>query len=202
MKVLLTGFTPFNGEVINPAYEAIKLVSISNATLIKVEIPTVFGKSINQLADILDKEQPDLVILVGQAGGRSSIQLERVAINIDDANIPDNEGQKPVDQPIVANGPTAYFTKLPIKAIHRALTDAEIPCQISNSAGTYVCNHLFYGLMHFINSRYPNMRGGFIHVPYIPVQVLNKPNQPSMNLNDIVKALELIIETTINQGNE
>jgi len=202
MKILVTGFEPFAGEVKNSSLEAIQLLpdTIENAQIVKTTIPTVFGKSIETLKEILEKEKPDVVICVGQAGGRAEITIERAAINIDDASIPDNEGNLPKDQVIFEDGENAYFSNLPIKKIVEAIKECKIPASISNSAGTYVCNHLMYGLLYFINKKYKNVRGGFIHVPYLPEQVLNKKNIPSMSLDNIVLALKCTIKKIIEES--
>ena len=198
MKILVTGFEPFDKETINPALEAVKKLDnkINGAKVVKTKIPTVFGKAIEKLEKEIEKEKPDIVICVGQAGGRSKITVERVAINIDDATIKDNEGNKPVDNKIFKDGGNAYFSRLPIKTIVKEMTKNKIPASISNTAGTFVCNHLMYGLLYLIDKKYPNMWGGFIHVPFIPEQTLNK-EAPSMSLDDIIKGLTLVIETTV-----
>jgi len=198
MKILVTGFEPFGKETINPALEAVKKLDnkINGAKVVKTKIPTVFGKAIEKLEKEIEKEKPDIVICVGQAGGRSKITVERVAINIDDATIKDNEGNKPVDNKIFKDGGNAYFSRLPIKTIVKEMTKNKIPASISNTAGTFVCNHLMYGLLYLIDKKYPNMWGGFIHVPFIPEQTLNK-EAPSMSLDDIIKGLTLVIETTV-----
>lgn len=199
MKVLVTGFEPFGGEKINPALEAVKKLedNIAGAKIVKAEIPTVFKKSIEKLEELIEKEKPDIVICVGQAGGRSEITIERVAININDARIPDNEGNQPIDEPIFKDGENAYFAKLPIKALVKEIRDNKIPASVSNTAGTFVCNHLMYGLLYLIDKKYPNMKGGFIHVPFIPEQVVNKRNIPSMSLEDIIKGLRAAIKAAI-----
>lgn len=199
MKILITGFEPFGGESINPSYEAIKLLpdSINDAQIIKRQVPTVFRKSIEELEKLIKEFNPDIVISVGQAGGRAEISIERVAINIDDANIKDNEGNQPVDETIFEDGENAYFSNLPIKAMVEKIKKGGIPASISNSAGTFVCNHIMYGLLYLIDKKYPHIKGGFIHVPYLPEQVVDKRNTPSMSLDNIKKALILAIETII-----
>lgn len=199
MKVLLTGFDPFGGESINPALEAVKKVSssISGAEVIKVEIPTVFRKSIEKLETSIETFKPDIVICVGQAGGRFEVTPERVAINIDDARIADNEGKQPIDETIFRDGNAAYFSSLPIKAMVKEMNINGIPASISNSAGTFVCNHIMYGLLYMIDKKYPNLRGGFIHVPFIPEQVVDKRNMPSMCLDNITKGLECAIKAAV-----
>ena len=195
MKLLLTAFSPFGGEKINPSLEAVKLVKdkIFETDIIKLEVPTVFGKSIKIVADVIEKEKPDYVLCIGQAGGRYGITPERVAINIDDARIPDNEGNQPIDIPVFADGEPAYFSNLPVKAMVEAIKEEGLISSLSNSAGTYVCNHLMYGVLYHINKIYKGMKGGFIHVPYIPEQTTDKPDKPSMPLKDIVRGLEAAI---------
>lgn len=197
-EILLTGFTPFGGESINPALEAVKLVSAPSpaVNIIPLEVPTSFGRSEETVISAIKKYRPDVVICVGQAGGRSAVTPERVAINIDDAGIPDNDGVQPVDTPIAADGPAAYFSTLPIKSIVQAIRTAGIPSEISNSAGTYVCNHLMYSVLHYAALNCPEMRAGFIHVPYIPEQTVGK-EAPSMPLEQIAAALEAAITTVI-----
>ncbi|MBZ2175003.1 pyroglutamyl-peptidase I [Schnuerera sp. xch1] len=199
MKVLITGFDPFGNEKINPAIEAVKKLDdkIAGADIIKLEIPTVFGKSIERLEKALEKENPDITICVGQAGGRNRISIERVAINISDARIPDNEGNQPIDEPIFEDGDAAYFAKLPIKAMVKEMNDKNIPGEVSNTAGTYVCNHIMYGLLYNIDKKYPNMKGGFIHIPFLPEQVIDKKDRPSMPLDLIIKGITAAIEAAI-----
>ncbi|MEG0013617.1 MAG: pyroglutamyl-peptidase I [Cellulosilyticaceae bacterium] len=201
MKVLITGFDPFGGEAINPALEAVKGLpsQIGNIEVIKLEIPTVFGESLKKIEEAIESHNPDVVISVGQAGGRFGITPERVAINIDDARICDNQGNQPVDTNVYVDGENAYFTNLPIKAMTKAMGEAGIPASVSNTAGTFVCNHVMYGVLYMINKKYPHIRGGFIHVPYIPAQVTNKANMPSMALQDITKGLEICVEVAANQ---
>lgn len=197
MKLLLTGFDPFGGQPINPALEAVKLVAdkVGDVEVVKLEVPTVFYKSIDTVAKAIEEVKPDAVVCVGQAGGRYDITPERVAININDARIPDNEGQQPLDGPIFADGETAYFTTLPIKAMVAAIREAGIPASVSNTAGTYVCNHLMYGVLYTLAKKYPGVRGGFIHVPFIPSQTVNRPTPaPSMSVEVIAKGLEAAIK--------
>lgn len=197
MKLLLTGFDPFGGEQTNPALEAVMRVrdQIGTIRVIKREVPTVFEKSVETVTEMIKEEEPDLVICVGQAGGRCDMTVERVAINYMDARIPDNEGKQPEDQPIVKDGEAAYFSTLPIKKMVAAMKDAGIPASVSNSAGTYVCNQLLYGVLHLIQKEELPIKAGFIHVPYLPEQVAKKETSyASMSLNDIIKALEVSIE--------
>jgi len=197
MIVLVTGFEPFGGETMNPAYEAVMQLkdTIEGHKIIKKCLPVVFHESLRVLDALIEAENPNLVICVGQAGGRTQISIERVGINIDDARIADNNQQSPIDAIINPDGPAAYFSNLPIKAMSKAIGESGIPASVSNSAGTFVCNHVLYGLMDMIAQKYPLKRGGFIHVPYAPEQVVNTPNMASMHLSDIVKALEIAIVT-------
>lgn len=191
MKLLLTAFDPFGGESVNPALEAVKLVpeKIGSVDIIKLEIPTVFRKSIEKVRSAMEKERPDVVLCIGQAGGRFDINPERVAINIDDARIPDNEGNQPVG-PIYEDGKNAYFATLPIKAMVQKIRGAGLPASVSNTAGTFVCNHIMYGVLYHIEKSFPGMKGGFIHVPFIPAQVVNRPAPaPYMAMTDIAKAI-------------
>ena len=195
MKLLLTGFTPFAGETINPALEAVKHVKpeITGMEIVKLEVPTVFGESVRLVAEAIEREKPDFVLSVGQAGGRAAVTPERVAINVDDAWIPDNAGQQPIDVPIFADGENAYFATLPVKAMAEAIQKAGLPAALSNTAGTFVCNHLMYGVLHHLHQNHKSAKAGFIHVPYIPEQTADKPGVPSMPLDDIVRALEAAI---------
>lgn len=194
MKLLLTAFDPFGGERINPAQEAVKLVreQVKDVAVVKCQVPTVFGRSVEIVADAIAKHQPDAVLCIGQAGGRAALTLERVAINLDDAPIADNAGNQPVDTPIFPDGENAYFSTLPVKAIVSAIREAGIPASISYTAGTFVCNHLMYGVLYTLKKYDPHIRGGFMHVPYIPAQVVGK-DRPSMPLEDIVKGIETAI---------
>lgn len=199
MKVLITGFDPFGGEKINPALEAVKKINdnIAGAEIVKLEVPTVFNKSIDILDKAIEKENPDIVICVGQAGGRFDISIERVAINVDDARIEDNEGNQPIDKAIKEDGENAYFASIPVKAMVEEIKEINLPASVSNSAGTFVCNHIMYGLLYLIDKKYNNVRGGFIHVPFIPEQVINKKNMPFMNTEDITRALEAAIKAAV-----
>ena len=196
MKLLLTAFDPFGGDAINPALEAVKLVAdkIGRFDIVKLEVPTVFRKSIDTVAKAIEEEKPDVVLCIGQAGGRFEITPERVAINVDDARIKDNEGNQPIDTKIFEDGENAYFTTLPIKAMVEAIREANLPAAVSNTAGTFVCNHLMYGVLYTLAKKYPHIKGGFTHVPFIPAQVARRtPVAPYMALEDIKKGLEAAI---------
>lgn len=171
--------------------------TISGAEIIKLEIPTVFRESLKKIEENIEKHKPDIVICIGQAGGRYGITPERVGINIDDARIEDNKGNQPIDLPIFEDGENAYFSTLPIKAMVKELQEAGIPSSVSNTAGTFVCNHVMYGLMYMIDKKFPNVRGGFIHIPYMTSQVAKKPNTPSMSLDEIAKGLEICLKAAI-----
>jgi pyroglutamyl-peptidase len=199
MKILITAFDPFGGDKVNPALEAVKKINtdLFNAEIVKLEIPTVFGKSIEKVAAAIEAEKPDVVLCIGQAGGRFDVTPERVAINVDDARIVDNEGNQPIDAPIFADGAPAYFSMLPIKAIAQNIRAAGLPSSVSNTAGTFVCNHIMYGVLYHIHKQFPGVRGGFIHVPFIPEQVVTRPNAPAMSPDDITRALEVAVQTII-----
>ncbi len=195
MKALVTGFEPFGGEGVNPAQEALRhLPPRLGAVAIRTRVlPAVFGEALDALETAVREITPDIVLCVGLAGGRAALSLERVAINIDDARIPDNKGGQPIDRPVAAGGPAAYFATLPIKAAAAALREAGLPAIVSNSAGTFVCNHVFYGLMHLAATRGLDLRGGFLHVPYLPSQAAGQDGAPSMALEDIVRGIEIVL---------
>lgn len=199
MKALVTGFDPFGGESINPAFEAVRHMAeeVQGCKIIKQELPTVFDKSLLVLEAAIEREKPDIVICVGQAGGRYELSLERVGINLNEARIQDNEGQKPAGEPVKIDGENAYFSTLPNKAILKEMIEAKIPAVLSYTAGTYVCNHVLYGLMYAIEKKFNGIRGGFIHVPFLPEQVLDKKNMPYMSLEMITKGLELAVKATV-----
>ena len=196
MKVLITGFDPFGGESINPAWEAVKAMkdNIDGIEVIKLQIPTVFKKSAEKLFAGIEEYKPDAVICIGQAGGRYDMSVERVAINMDDGRIPDNEGYQPIDTPVYEDGENAYFATLPIKGIVEEIKLAKIPASVSNTAGTYVCNHIMYSLLYYISKNNLDIKGGFIHVPYITEQVVDKKNMPYMEVATITKALECAVQ--------
>ncbi|PEJ02463.1 pyroglutamyl-peptidase I [Bacillus wiedmannii] len=197
--VLLTGFDPFGGESINPAWEVAKSLhekTIGEYKIISKQVPTVFQKSISVLKEYIEELNSEMIICIGQAGGRPDITIERVAINVDDARIADNEGNQPVDVPVVEEGPAAYWSTLPMKAIVKRLQEEGIPASVSQSAGTFVCNHLFYGLMHELEKRDKKIKGGFIHIPFLPEQASHYPGQSSMSLSTISKGIELAVEVT------
>ena len=203
MKLLLTAFEPFGGSDMNPAQEAVRLVPerIGDTTIVKMDVPVVFGQAIDAVAAAVEREKPDAVLCIGQAGGRAAITPERVAINVDDASIPDNAGAQPIDRPIVPGGPAAYFSTLPVKAMVAAIRQAGLPASLSNTAGTFVCNHLMYGLLHLLASRYPGVRGGFMHVPFAPQQVVDRP-APAMSVEDIARGITAAVEAIAAHGED
>lgn len=194
MNILITGFEPFGKDEINSSWESVKLLpnELKGNKIYKVLIPVVFN--VDNLIENIKKYSPDIIILVGQAGGRNGITIERVAINLDDAIIPDNNNYQPVDNTIKLDGENAYFSTLPVKAIINNLKDNDIEARISYTAGTYVCNHVMYNSLYHINKNNLDIKAGFIHVPYLPTQTMDKP---SMKIEGIVKGLLIIIETTI-----
>ncbi|RAW89029.1 pyroglutamyl-peptidase I [Photorhabdus laumondii] len=208
--VLITAFEPFDGEAINPSWESVRQLQnqqLSGAHIETRQLPCVFNTSLTCLYAAIDEIQPELVIAVGQAGGRPDITVERIAININDARIPDNQGNQPIDTPIVATGPAAYFSTLPIKAIVSGLQAAGVPASISQSAGTYICNHVMYGLLHHLALTYPKVRGGlvrggFIHIPYLPEQAVKHPSTPSMALETITMALKIAINQALENSED
>ena len=199
MKILLTAFEPFGGDTVNPAQEAVRLVpgEVAGARIVKIDVPVVVGKSIETVRRAMEQEKPDVVLCIGQAGGRIGLTPERVAINIDDARIPDNEGNQPIDRPIYPDGEAAYFSNLPVKAMVAAIREAGVPASLSNSAGTFVCNHLMYGVLYHIAKSYPGMRGGFMHVPFLHEQVMNRPNTASLSTRDIVIGIEAALKAIV-----
>lgn len=198
--VLLTAFEPFEGESINPSWEAVRSFDgklIDGACVVARQLPVAYSRCGAVLTQALEELQPDRILCIGQAGGRSDISVERVAINIDDARIPDNEGQQPIDQPVVVGGPAAYFSTLPIKAIVAATREAGVPASVSQTAGTFTCNHVMYRLLHWLATHQSSARGGFIHIPYLPEQAVKHPGAPSMAAASVIQALEMAIRVTL-----
>ncbi|MHD0397506.1 pyroglutamyl-peptidase I [Staphylococcus simulans] len=195
MNILVTAFDPFGKEQTNPALEAVKLLpeTIGEHTITKLEIPTVFHESVEVIKQQLKIDTYDAVLAIGQAGGRFDLTPERVGINVDDARIADNQGNQPIDEIIQREGAPAYFSNMPVKRMTQAIKNAGVPASLSNTAGTFVCNHVLYQLGYLHATTFPYIQFGFIHVPFIPEQVTNKPNTPSMALDTIVKGLEAAI---------
>ncbi|HET8794748.1 MAG TPA: pyroglutamyl-peptidase I [Arthrobacter sp.] len=205
-KILLTGFEPFGGQSINPSWQAVQLAAaeLTNAgyAVRTIELPCVFGESARILGGALNEERPDLILCVGQAGGRGRLSLERIAINVDDARIPDNAGNSPVDSAVVDGGPAAYFSTLPIKASLRELLRMGVAAEISQSAGTYVCNHVFYALMHELQRGvHSGAKGGFVHIPFAPEQVLDS-SVASMEITTAASALAAIVRVGLATGGD
>ena len=193
MKIIVTGFDPFGGETINPSIECVKaLPEIEGVELIRLELPTVFKESAKRLNEVINDVKPDAVLSVGQAGGRPGITMERIAINVDDARIPDNISQQPIDEAIQLDGEAAYFTTLPIKRIVKAIREAGIPAEVSNSAGTFLCNHIMYQALFAATKADKPFKAGFMHIPFIPEQTTDKPSLP---LEESTKAVQIAIET-------
>ena len=193
MKIIVTGFDPFGGETINPSIECVKaLPEIEGVELIRLELPTVFKESAKRLNEVINDVKTDAVLSVGQAGGRPGITMERIAINVDDARIPDNISQQPIDETIQTEGEAAYFTTLPIKRIVKAIREAGISAEVSNSAGTFVCNHIMYQSLFAATKADKPFKAGFMHIPFIPEQTTDKPSLP---LEESTRALQIAIET-------
>ena len=193
--VLLTGFDAFGGATLNPSWLAVQALhgrQVAGHRVVAARLPTVFGTSLHELQGLLQMHAPALVLCVGLASGRQALSLERVAINLNDASLADNHGAQPVDTPVVALGPAAYFSSLPLKAMLLALRRHGLPAELSHSAGTFVCNHVFYGLMHTLatDPRWQHTRGGFVHVPDLPV----------LGLPELVGGLHLMLETALTTG--
>ncbi|MBX3503181.1 MAG: pyroglutamyl-peptidase I [Alphaproteobacteria bacterium] len=199
-RVLVTGFEPFDNDTVNPSWEAARRVDgwrCEGHDVVARRLPCVYRAIRPQLGALIDELSPDIVIALGLAGGRVDFSLERVAINVDDARIPDNADEQPIDRPSVEGGPAAYFGTLPIKAILRRVRAAGIAASVSNSAGTFVCNHTFYVARHLAETGRRKFRAGFIHVPYLPEQAARHPGAPSMSVDTLVAALRIAIETSI-----
>jgi pyroglutamyl-peptidase len=198
MKALITGFEPFGEESMNPSTEILKRLPdhIGECEIITETIPTVFNQSIKILEAFIMEMEPNFVICLGQAGGAFGISVEKIGINLNEARIPDNEGQQPMDEWIYVDGQNAYFSSLPIKAIVKRMHEQDIRAKISYSAGTFVCNHLLYGLLYLIDTRFSHIRGGFIHVPFLSQQIIGKGDKPFMTLDMMTEAVIIAIKTT------
>lgn len=195
--ILLTAFDPFGGETVNPAALAVEAVTCPRAILCKLTLPTVFGEAVEAVTEAIGRLSPAAVVMVGQAGGRAAITPETVAINLEDATIPDNRGNRPVDRPVVAGGPAAYFTTLPVKAMVAAMKGEGIPAARSLSAGSFVCNHLTYGVLHYLATHGLAVPAGFIHVPYAPEQTAGREGVPSLPVEVVVRGLELSLDCLV-----
>lgn len=198
--VLLTGFEPFAGETENPSLliaRALDGETVAGRRVIGAALPTEFARTLVELDALIDAHRPALVLALGQAGGRAEISLERVAINLIDARIKDNAGRQPVDVPVVAGAPNAYFSTLPLKAMLRRLHEAQIPAALSHTAGTFVCNQVFFGLAHRLATQHRRTRGGFIHVPYLPEQAARHPGTPSLPLTTMIDAIRFCLQIAL-----
>ena len=198
-KLLMTGFDAFGGESVNPALRAVERLEGFSAGDIQVEtleIPTVFGKAFEVIRAAIEEKKPDIVVSVGQSGGIHAIRVERLAVNLDDARIKDNEGNQPKDEKIVPDGPIGYWAGLPVKEIVEDLQAGGIPAFVSYTAGTFVCNHVFYATTHYMESKGLDIPVGFIHVPFLPEQVIDKGFPvPSMSEETIARSLEIAVAT-------
>ena len=190
-KLLITGFDPFGGEKVNPSWEAVKRLPdvIGAYGLVKLQLPTMFGRAAELLVEKAEEIQPAAVISVGQAGGRKGITPEVVGINLREAGIPDNAGSQPANEPVIPGGPAAYFATLPVREMAAAMKEAGLPCGLSYSAGAFVCNDVLYTLLHHYSGT--DTRVGFIHVPFLPEQAAD--GVPSLPLEEIVRGLEAAI---------
>ena len=199
-RVLLTGFEPFGGEAINPAMDVVRELAgerIAGHRVVPATLPVTFADAPTALADALERERPALAVCIGQAGGRARISLERVAVNLIDARIADNIGAQPIDTRVIAGAPDAYFSTFPVKAMLQAMTASGVPAELSLSAGTYVCNAVFFALQHLLATRWPGVRGGFIHVPFLPEQAARHAGAPALGLETLSKGIGIAIEAAI-----
>jgi pyroglutamyl-peptidase len=200
--ILLCGFDPFGGETVNPSWEAVRSLHgkrIAGYRVVAVQLPTEFAGSLRVLKKALRETAPAVVLGVGQAGGRAQLSIERVAINLQDARIPDNAGAQPIDEPVIAGAPSAYFSSLPIKAMLEALQAQDLPAEISNTAGTYVCNHIAYAMLHLTASR-RGVRAGFIHIPFLPSQAARRHGMASMAAEDVERGLCIALRAAVKGG--
>ena len=198
--ILLTGFEPFGGESINPSQEIVRALDgeiVDRHRVVGAILPVAFAATLPMLESLLDAHRPMLVLALGQAGGRSEMAIERVAVNLVDARIADNDGIQPIDAAVVEGAPGAYFSSLPVKAIARRLRELGIPAVPSLSAGSFVCNQVFFALAHLLATRHPHARGGFVHVPWLPQQAAMHPGQPSMALQTMIDGVRATLECAI-----
>lgn len=204
MKILVTGFDPFGTDKINPAIEAVKKLpaEIAGAEISKLEIPTIFNKCAEVVHQAILEQQPDYVLNIGQAGGRSALTPELVAINFDDGRIADNAGFQPINRSIHADGQNAYFTQLPVKAMAQAIIEAGLPSYVSTTAGTYVCNHIMYQVQYMIDKEFPDLKAGFMHIPFLPGQVVTRPQAASMSLANDVAGITAAITAIVQRDGQ
>lgn len=198
-SILLTGFEPFGGERLNPSAlvaQALHGQHIGGRPVTSLVLPCVFGDAIAALEQELAAQRPALVLCLGQAGGREGVTVERIAVNRDDARIPDNAGAQPLDRAVLPGAPAAYFSRLPVKALVAALQAKDVPAAESLSAGSFVCNHLFYGLMHALRRR-RSVQAGFVHLPWLPEQVAERPRAFALPLDTQVRAVQHLLATAL-----
>ena len=191
--ILVSGFQPFGGESVNPSFEAVRRLpdEIGGCRLVKIELPVAFGKAAETLLEKIREYRPDAVLSVGQAGGRKGVTPELIAVNVQNGNIPDNDGRQPTWEPITEGGPAGIFSRLPVHEMVRAMKEAGIDASLSLSAGAYVCNDLMYRVL--ADTEEGALPFGFVHVPFLPEQTADKPGAASMPLEDIVKGLEICL---------
>jgi pyroglutamyl-peptidase len=197
-RILLTGFEPFDGESINPSWEVVQALHgqcIAGHRVQAIRLPVSFRGALSTIDAGLQQHRPAIVLAVGQAGGRARLSFERIAVNLIDARIPDNDGQQPIDRPVIPAAPAAYFATVPVKARRIAAEAAGVPAELSHSAGCYVCNAVFFALMHAL-ARCPQARGGFVHLPWLPAQAARHPGQPSLSLAQMIRGLEHALQAT------
>lgn len=195
MKILVSAFEPFGGDTLNPAQEVLHSLqsAYEDFTIVKLLLPTEFHASLESMKSAINMHKPDKILAIGQAGGRSGITIERIGINIDDATIEDNAGYAPIDQAIHPLGPAAYFSTLPIKSMVQGLQNAGIQARISNTAGTYVCNHILYGTLDFLHETQQEVQAGFVHIPYLPEQIEHSSHLPTMPLEEMLRSIEICL---------
>ena len=202
MRALVTSFDPFGGDSVNASLEAVRRLParIGKLDVVTAELPTSYSRSLPALETAIARARPGIVLCVGQARDRAALCLERVAVNVRDTENADNDGDRPVDAPVIAGGPAAYLATLPVRAAVAALRAGELPAQLSMSAGTFVCNNVFYGLMHLAATGTQRFRGGFLHVPSLPQQVAAAAVAPSMSMpvEDIVRGIAIVLEVSAN----
>ncbi len=200
MVILLTGFEAFDGETMNPSWEAARGFEgqvFGAARVITRQLPTAFGQASAELRQLIELHDPSICLCFGQAGGRSIISLEKVAINWAHARIPDNLGRQPIDQPLIPDAPAAYFAPIALHRLEQALSLAGIACEISLSAGSFVCNDLYYQLCHLQATQKPGMQGCFVHIPFAPEQVQDQPHTPSLPIAQVQRAIVVMLETLL-----
>ena len=201
-SVLLLGFEPFGGDVLNPAQEVCRRLDgkrVAGHRIRSALLPVSFAAALTDLAHELERDPPRLVLAIGLAGGRARLSLERVALNLIDARIADNHGAQPIDVPVIAGAPAAYFANLPLKAMVRAMQSRGIPAELSLTAGTYVCNAVFFALRHLAATRWPTLRAGFMHLPWLPEQAAHLPGVASMSLEMMCEGTLAALEAALTQ---